>query len=195
MDVVKKCSQCNEVKPLSEFYVITQRGKPYVKASCKQCNTISKRHWTRANRERLLERCRNWRQKNRKLSVQIATRWVKNNKERRQEYYRGYYERNLEKIRAQALRWAKDHPHVVNAKSKARKFRTRTPAWANPVYISDMYMLAKLVSEFTGDKYHVDHIVPITSSVVCGLHVEHNLQVMKQADNIRKRNIHWPDMP
>jgi len=74
------------------------------------------------------------------------------------------------------------------------KFKS-TPSWANSVYVDDMYMLARLVSEFTGQQHHVDHIVPLQSNVVCGLHVEHNLQVIPGRDNQSKGNTRWPDMP
>jgi hypothetical protein len=89
------------------------------------------------------------------------------------------------------------HRDFYAQKAKAREALKlkAVPAWSNKQYICDMYMLAKLVTEFTGVKYHVDHIVPLRSSLVCGFHSEHNLQVIPQVENGRKANRYWPDMP
>ena|SRR5208282_743993 len=93
--------------------------------------------------------------------------------------------------------FSKRFPEKENAKTaryRALK-KQAVPKWSNKQYIDDMYMLAQLVSEFTGEQYHVDHIVPLRSRVVCGLHVEHNLQVISAALNQKKNNRVWPDMP
>jgi len=50
------------------------------------------------------------------------------------------------------------------------------------------YVRAKELSESTGQQYHVDHVVPILGRNVCGLHTEHNLQILSAVENSRKNN-------
>lgn len=70
---------------------------------------------------------------------------------------------------------------------KAR-LRRASPAWRNRDRIADFYDLAGLMTAVTGEQYHVDHIVPLVSPLVCGLHCEHNLQILRGSDNASKNN-------
>lgn len=118
-----------------------------------------------------------------------------------------YRATNAERINAQTKAWREAHPeakkvwdqenghlHCANvARRKAQKTKA-TPAWANDFFIREVYHLAKLRSAITGFPWHVDHIVPLRSKRVCGLHVENNLQIIPAQSNALKSNRHWPDM-
>lgn len=95
------------------------------------------------------------------------------------------------KSRANALKWAKNNPARCSERVRARKARINNaiPKWANREAIRDFYELANESGK------HVDHIVPLKSSRVCGLHCEDNLQMLSPTDNHIKGNRWWPDMP
>lgn len=99
-------------------------------------------------------------------------------------------------VSASGRLYGRTAPHLENEKSIRRK-RARhraTPSWGNRQKVLEIYEQARKISELTGVQHHVDHIVPLTSKRVCGLHNEFNLRVIPAADNLRKHNRTWPDM-
>lgn len=73
-----------------------------------------------------------------------------------------------------------------------------TPKWANQFFIEEIYDLAARRTAIKAggiERWSVDHIVPIISKIVCGLHVENNLRVIPASENSVKGNRFWPDMP
>jgi hypothetical protein len=107
------------------------------------------------------------------------------------------YVRNKTSIRIRSAAWYRAHPEFVAAKQAKRRSSAiqATPAWANDFFIKEAYALARLRTKIFGFKWHVDHIVPLNSGTVCGLHVEHNLQVIPGSSNLVKSNRFWPHQP
>jgi len=70
---------------------------------------------------------------------------------------------------------------------RARRLQAM-PKWANEDAMQAFY-----ASRPKG--HDVDHIVPLTSKLVCGLHWEGNLQYLPKSVNQSKKNRYWPDMP
>ena len=123
-------------------------------------------------------------------------------------YQAEYRRKNAEAIRVAQSEYRRNNKHKQKAwvsanldKARANTARRKaqtimaTPSWANHFFISEAYHLAVLRSRATGYSWHVDHIVPLRSKKVCGLHVEHNLRVIPGVVNLRKQNRYWPDMP
>lgn len=84
--------------------------------------------------------------------------------------------------------------YAANAKRRADRIKA-TPKWVDLKAIELIYEEAQFRTEFFGIIFHVDHIIPLKSKFVCGLHWEGNLQVILGVENLRKKNVWWPDGP
>lgn len=63
-----------------------------------------------------------------------------------------------------------------------------TPKWADHHQIKEKYQESKRITVETGIVHHVDHIVPIKGTKVCGLHTHENLRVIPASLNVSKSN-------
>jgi 5-methylcytosine-specific restriction endonuclease McrA len=71
---------------------------------------------------------------------------------------------------------------------KADRIKLITPKWADQGEIDRIYARCRYVTRRTGIKHHVDHIIPMTHPLVCGLHVPENLQIITASENSKKGN-------
>ena len=154
------------------------------KGACVECLKIE---WEKSNsaraeyfrqynkREDVKDRKNDWYTANREKVIQAA---ATRPKAVLREYRNAWKRNNLLQIRA-------------DTKARRRKHRQATPRWLSRKQKSEirqLYQIAITMTKTTGEQYVVDHIVPLRSEFVCGLHVPWNLRVITREENLRKSN-------
>lgn len=190
----KACGKCGIDKPLSEFHKHPKNG---LRPRCKTCRAQESKTRYEINRSEIREKQRlayiavaeDRRRKAREYYIEHA--------EQRKTYVSQWGRTNPDKRKDYRDKWAKENPLAIVAAIAARRAKkaSATPSWANDFFIEEIYDIARVRSRVTGVAWQVDHIVPLRSALVCGLHVEHNLAVIPAAENRSKSNRYWPDMP
>lgn len=152
---------------------------PAVDKQCKECKNKNKREWNKNNIDKKRKSDKRWQQLNRERMRETQKRWNLNHPDRRQKMNE---------------RWTKENPGkviAITAKRRAVK-KKALAAWANSNAIKKIYDQASYLSKATGIPHEVDHIYPLQSKYMCGLHVENNLQILTKSENSSKNNRTWP---
>lgn len=172
---MKSCIKCNESKSLCSFSRDKNR-KDGLYVYCKACTKVMhKEHYIR-NYDSINARVANYAMKNPDKVAAAKAEWQKD---------------NPEKVKESTKRYSKLNPHKVLARTNKRRASklNATPSWLTEEHhkqMADMYWLAKDLEAISGEKYHVDHIIPLQGKTVCGLHVPWNLQVLPADINVSK---------
>lgn len=202
---MKTCSKCGTRKGVAEFRRLSAAhdGLNY---RCRSCCKEDRRAWVdknpnavsvsmKAYRLRNLEAVRARERERAKANPEKtkaqAKRTYEKHKQKKLAYTREYRLAHPELYREAAMKWAKANPEIklaANRRRHASKINA-IPAWADAQTIGLVYEKAVQFG------MEVDHIVPLRSSLVCGLHVWENLQLLDRSINTAKGNRHWPDMP
>lgn len=70
------------------------------------------------------------------------------------------------------------------------RMQQATPAWGSKAAIRKIYAHRDDLNKRCPHlgPFHVDHVIPLAGRLVCGLHVEFNLRVIPQKENLEKSN-------
>lgn len=158
---MKQCYCCKETKLFSDFTKDKSKSDG-LKIYCKSCANEKKQQWRNVNKDKVAAYDKQWQEQNKDKKSVNYKRWQQNN--------RGYV-------------------NAYNSKRRADE-KAATPSWADLDKIKSLYNVAQYFDWISGGfvKHHVDHIVPLRGKNVCGLHVENNLQILIDKDNLRKSN-------
>lgn len=187
----KQCTKCGKSKPLSEYPRMQGGYRP----RCKPCHVHDSRSWAVKNHSAYLARMRKWYDENKRSSRVVLTKEEK--LARKRAYNAIWSVKNKDRFVQMRKDWSQKNKHIEMERVRRRQAAKRqaTPKWADVLKMREIYRLALQRSKDTGIPHHVDHIVPLKSKLVCGLHAETNLRVVPAIVNLKKNNRTWPDMP
>lgn len=163
----------------------------------KALHLAQSKKWHAENPAKSREIKKRWQDANKERHNARTRQWAALNKERRSRVRATWKAANAARVSAANAAWSRNNPAKRMATKAARRAREKfaTPGWADLVRIESVYATAALRTKETGQRWQVDHIVPLVSPLVCGLHVESNLQVVPAFVNQSKNNRWWPNMP
>lgn len=170
------------------------------------------KQWRAKNRERYLENNKKYYHANKAAISEKQREYQKKNMDRHLKRSAIWREKNIDKARDNEARYRARNRAICNSRirewksknrekttlyttARGRRVRQATPKWADFKRIREIYAFAASMRKATGVNYQVDHVVPLISPIVCGLHCEANLRIVTQEENLRKLNRTWPDMP
>lgn len=174
---MKLCVRCKVEKENDEFRQLKTRLNSW----CKECCKEHRKEWYQKNRDSEIAKAKEYHKQTyadkREHKIQSAKKWVKNNPDKYKVNAKKCYERTkLKRFAYQALARAKR--------------RNAVPKWFNTIKedVQKIYIEARTKTLETGIPHEVDHIIPLVSDYVCGLHVPNNLRVVTRYENRSKQN-------
>lgn len=155
---------------------------------------VAKKHYSK-NKEHRKSVIKQWASENINKVREYKAKWSANNT----EYYNKYYTENKADINTKNKEYKKQNKDIVCASNSFRRAskRNATPAWLSKDQLEEIlkfYTLSSHLSKTNGLRYNVDHIIPLVSDSVCGLHVPWNLQVITEYENLSKGNRYNQDI-
>lgn len=169
----KFCHRCKTVKLRTEFYKDKTRTDGLY-SYCKICTKSHVRKWELDNPEKRAINAKRWADNNQEKRKQISNDWVTRNKDQHLKICKNWKLKNKGKL------------SLYSAKRRVAKLNA-IPIFANLIEIEKIYVQAAKMRQ-EGLNVEVDHIVPLISKQVCGLHVEWNLQIIDATANRKKGN-------
>jgi hypothetical protein len=211
----KICGVCGEEKSRDNFNIRSDTPTG-LRSDCKSCQSVKRHEHYMENREEVLTRTSAYAKENRDFYSWRKRVRRAQDLERALIKERGYRESNREKCNAYQRKWSKDNKEKRKqtlakylSKSENRETRKRssrlwrdrnkskvafyaakrramilcaTPSWVNSNKIQEFYDKAQRFNQ------SVDHIIPLSNPLVCGLHCEFNLQIIPLLENQQKNN-------
>lgn len=152
----KTCTYCRLKKPLSDFDILTKLSKNKSGVTQKFKSICRICH------------------------VEITKKYYRKVVEKKRLYQKEYRKENRDRLRP---------TKTASGASYRAKKTNATPPWLTKEDRAKIRLIFKereQLSQLHGKEYHVDHILPLNSKLICGLHVPWNLRVICKMENLYK---------
>jgi len=163
----------------------------YVSRSPEQCEIqrLRQRKRRAADPEKARAALRRWQKENRAKVNATSRKW----REENSAWFKEYAIVNREKLREKERRTYRKSSAKAIARARRHQLlkKRAEPLWLTldmQQAILAVYEEAVRLAKETGIPHHVDHIIPLNNSKVCGLHVPWNLQAIPASANMSKGN-------
>jgi len=190
MTSFKFCASCNIDKSSDDFHK-NVRTRDGLASYCKVCAKEKYAEFYNKNSTRAQARASRSKKDNWEKTLNSLKAYHEKNAERE----RVYRQNNRAMINETNKRYRDRHKGEIDTNATRKLRDANTPKWSDINEINYIYSLARDLTIGRGSPYEVDHIVPLRSPIVCGLHCEDNLRIIPQSLNRLKGNTYWPNMP
>jgi hypothetical protein len=169
---------------------------------CKVCQRAKSKALYLANPDRARAVSKAWYERNKERSRENNRRWIDTNADRerqararrlatpegkamRRRVGQKYRANNKERIAEADRQYRQTNPEIGRAAVNRRRSRVLSArvGEADPKAIASLYALAAHMEKIKGEKYHVDHVIPLSKG---GLDHHSNMVVMPATMNLRK---------
>jgi 5-methylcytosine-specific restriction endonuclease McrA len=192
---MKLCTKCKSQKSLSLFST-NKKAKDGLHSWCRDCVNIQKRNkqdiYTVTQKEYRAKNIQKLNEYDKKRRKTDSYKIMKSESDKK------YREKMGEELKAKKIIYYSDKQHlrraeyqrnkqgyIARAYQRLRNIKNLTPIDADKQKLQDFYLEASRLTECTGIRHEVDHIIPVSLG---GLHHQDNLQVLPWIENRKKGN-------
>lgn len=191
---MKTCTKCKHSFDLALFN--KDKGtKDGLHKYCRECSRAHGRAMYIKHKNNILVAVKQYADKNKEVKKLYLSEYAKENRDALLAYRREWHRNNPNYSKNQYIN--NPHPYKIKTQYRKAKRLQATPPWFGELdefAFDEAYRLTEIREQYFGFKWEVDHVVPLISTQVSGLHVASNIAVVPRIVNRAKGNRHWPDM-
>lgn len=169
----KRCTKCGETFPATpEYFFRNKEGKYGLAAQCKPCRAEYSHQHNLANQERILERKRIYRERNREQTREYALNYYYSHREERLKYSHDYQNNHKDQRRESHRAYREANLELCRDRSRRRRAKKQElPVdWAaqDSIYAIDYFhgccaICGRPLADLFGEHYlSMDHWIPLS---------------------------------